>query len=213
MQMSRERSQSRNEITEKGRAMGWKRLKEHYGIRHQVAVYPEKGICIGSAYVHDIIVIADTDHPLEWHDRTYKRPMNIGCGLTIWRGDTIGRGEPFDGLVERWQAYPKELRNTIDEPDTFGRSIPVYTYDYDGNIIMHVCEEPGWPHVTHDGRMMYENTFSIDRGQVREWAKRELIAAAVSVRRGIKDDEARLAERRAQLAGYENGLRNLAATP
>ena len=28
--------------------MGWKSIKDHYQICHQVAVYPEKGICIGS---------------------------------------------------------------------------------------------------------------------------------------------------------------------
>ena len=37
--------------------MGWKNVKEHYRIGHSVHV-TEKGICIGSSYIPDIIIIA-----------------------------------------------------------------------------------------------------------------------------------------------------------
>jgi len=36
--------------------MGWKNIKEHYRINHYVQV-TEQGICIGSPYIHNIIVI------------------------------------------------------------------------------------------------------------------------------------------------------------
>lgn len=36
--------------------MGWKNVKERYRIDHHVQV-TQRGICIGSAYIHDLIVI------------------------------------------------------------------------------------------------------------------------------------------------------------
>jgi len=36
--------------------MGWKNVKEHYRIGHSVQV-TEQGVCIGSPYVHNLIVV------------------------------------------------------------------------------------------------------------------------------------------------------------
>ena len=36
--------------------MGWKNIKEHYRIGHAVQV-TDAGICIGSPYIHNIIII------------------------------------------------------------------------------------------------------------------------------------------------------------
>jgi hypothetical protein len=36
--------------------MGWKSVKEHYQIKHIVQV-TDKGICVGSPYIHDVIII------------------------------------------------------------------------------------------------------------------------------------------------------------
>jgi hypothetical protein len=183
--------------------MGWKNVKEQYGIGHMVAVYPEKGICVGSPYCHDLIIIADADRKLDYGDTVYKRCVDIGHGLVIWRGESLGRGEPFDGWVRRWTEDPAELRRLIDAPDTFEKSIVVYTYDYDGNIIEKLCEAPGWPNVTHDGCMMYENNFSTDRDQVIAWAKRELSAASELAAERVQREEQELADARQRLAKYE----------
>lgn len=159
--------------------MGWKNVKEHYGIKHIVANY-EKGLCIGSQYCHDLIIIRNTDSKMpgfeddDWSIR--RRPLNIGCNLSIWRMEHLGRGEPFDGWVKTWSEDPQTLRRLIDEPDTFRRTIVVYTYDHAGNIIEKECEEYGWPNVTHDGLIMYENMFSTDKAKVVRWAKRSMRA-------------------------------------
>lgn len=171
--------------------MGWKAVKEHYGITHIVQVVPNKGICIGSGYVHDIIV--------------------IGEDLSIRRSRHIGRGEPFDSIVSAMEADKHKLLELILALDEFTASIPVFTYDYDGNIIEKKCEKPGWPNVTHDGFVMYENRFSTDRAEVIEWAKRELGAAVESARRHVADAERKLIDLRGDLGKYKAGLAKLEA--
>lgn len=189
--------------------MGWKNVKQHYGIGHIVANFPEKGLCIGSAYCHDLILIVDAERRLEFHDTIDRRPTSIGCGLTVWRPVYLGRGEPFDGWVQRWSDNPAELRRQIDMPDTFERSVVVYTYDYDGNIIEKACEEPGWPNCTHDGLLMYENTFSTDRAEVVRWAKQNFLAAASNNRQVIREKEKDLARIRGYLDGHKRALLKL----
>jgi hypothetical protein len=54
---------------------------------------------------------------------------------------------------------------------------------------------------------MYENTFSTDKGQVVEWAKRNATLGVEGMERLIKDAEERLAAFRADL---EREVQNLA---
>ena len=112
------------------------------------------GICIGSGYIHDIIVISAD------------------------RGEIVKRYEPRRGWssnenLVRYQAEmdadPLKLAELVAAEDVFERSIPVFTYE-GGAIVEKQCEELGWPNVTHDGSMQFENTFSPDAGLVRTWA-------------------------------------------
>lgn len=125
--------------------MGWKTLKQHFGIEHIVQV-TEKGICIGSGYIHDLVVI----------------------------DPKTGKVHGDDGFMR--QRYPEllvsapaEIVKLIDAQDVFDTSVPVFTYR-ESEIIEKRCEEPGWPNVTHDGCVMYENTFSTDKAKVIQWA-------------------------------------------
>lgn len=131
--------------------MGWKAFKEHYRIAHDVQIVPDKGICIGSAYVHDIIV--------------------VGLDGVITRVWSPRPGDELARYQEEISADPAKAKALIEQPDTFERSITVFTYE-GSEIIECACEELGWPNVTHDGRMMYENTFSADRAEVVAWAIR-----------------------------------------
>jgi hypothetical protein len=171
--------------------MGWKNVKEHYGIGHMVCV-TEAGICIGSAYVHDIIVV-------KWN------------GTVVWPHDAVGHGnEDLQRYHREMTADPEKLRELIDEDDTFARSIPVYTYDM-GEIVEKECEEPGWPNVTHDGCLMYENLFSTDRATVVEWAKRNAAAGLRNLSGTIVESEKRLAEQRRLHRDYMAALLKLMA--
>ena len=136
--------------------MGWKAIKDHYRIGHFVQVVPGKGVCIGSPYIHDIFVIDETG-------KLSKRDSDRFGGGSM-NADLRRYQEEFD-------ADPAKLKALFEQPDTFEQSIPVYTYE-GADIIECFCEQLEWPNVTHDGRMMYENTFSTDRAEVVGWAIR-----------------------------------------
>lgn len=170
--------------------MGWKAVRDHYRIEHIVQV-TSAGICIGSPYVHDIIVIS-TDR-----GEIIRRWDNA-------RGDLIGR------YLDEMDADPFKLAELVAQPDVFERSIPVFTYD-GGEIIEKQCEELGYPHVTHDGCIQYENTFSTDPGLVRTWAIDNAKAGVEWMTETVEEAEKSLAERRARLEKRKADLRQLEA--
>jgi hypothetical protein len=162
--------------------MGWKALKEAFGISHAVQVSPQ-GICIGSGYASDIVTI-DT------------------------QTGVIQESEAFSGFLRQHyptlrEASPEEILKLIETPDTFSAAIPVYTYE-GGDIVEKMCEATGWPNVTHDGCMMYENIFSTDKAKVIAWAKRNAESAMVSMREHIAKIENDLTKSQDALAGYES---------
>lgn len=167
--------------------MGWKNIKEHYRIGHIVHVGAE-GICIGSGYITDIIVIDPS-------------------GKVIKRYDERGNGD-----LQRYQAEmdadPELLRRLVETPDQFATSIPVFTYE-GSDIIEKQCETAEWPSVTHDGMLMYSNQFSTDMHKVIEWARRNASTAVVMCRRSIADTEQKLVDMKAMLAEHELALVNL----
>lgn len=169
--------------------MGWKTLKERFEIKHLVQV-TERGICIGSPYVHDILVV-DMKTGVAAPSSIFNDFMKDACPL-------LG------------QATARETLAAIEATDQFAASIPVYTYD-GAEIIEKLCEEPGWPNVTHDGCMMYENTFSTDRAQVIAWAKTNADSAISWRTSAIAEAEDKIAELRKQLVGAQSNRANLDA--
>ena len=129
--------------------MGWKSVKQHYQIGHIVQV-TEEGICIGSAYVYNLMVIST-------------------------EGRLVKRRESSDRDLVRYQAEMDKdvemLKRLVLQQDHFDKSVPVFTYD--GSLIIEKkCEELGWPNITHDGELMYENMFSKEQSKVIAWAMR-----------------------------------------
>lgn len=165
--------------------MGWKKVKEHYRIDHIVKV-SEGNIHIGSPYIGDIVVV---------------RPD----------GKIIERDVPGRGEIKRYQdeidADPALFSRLYAEADLFEASIPVYGWNDDG-IIETFCEEIGWPNVTHDGDVMYENRYSPDREQAVKWALKDARLAVSCYQRNVGEAEAEVRRRRDQLAkGQEILLR------
>lgn len=158
--------------------MGWKAVKEHYQIEHFVQV-TEAGICIGSPYIHNIIVIGK-DGKLA---KRYDGRMN----------DDLARYQ------HDFESDPETLRRLIELPDTFSSAITIYTYK-GGEILEKACEKPEWPHVTHDGQMIYDNTFSTDKAKVVAWAKRDADLGIKMQRRNLKDLEAQVEDYRNRLS-------------
>lgn len=158
--------------------MGWKNVKDHYQVQHAVQV-TDAGICIGSPYIHNIIV--------------------IGLDGVVKKRYESGRtNEDLRRIQDTFDADPEKLKELVLSPDSFDKTIPVYTYD-GGDILEKKCEELGWPNVTHDGLMMYENTFSRDKDTVVAWAKRNAGLYAKMAAENVDDAEARLAECRERL--------------
>ena len=167
--------------------MGWKAVREHYRIEHLVQVVPGKGICIGSPYVHDIIVISA--------DR----------GEVVKRAEYFARNGNLARYLAEMDADPFKLAELVAAEDAFERSIPVFTYE-GGAIIEKQCEELGWPNVTHDGLMQYDNQFSPDAGLVRTWAIDSARSGIEWMTDDVAEQEKKLAEMRARLAKREADL-------
>jgi hypothetical protein len=170
--------------------MGWKAIRDHYRIGHIVQVVEDKGICIGSPYVHNLITI---------------RPDGTITPNRIIRD---GEGGELGRYMAEMKADPEQLRRLIDQPDTFERAITVYTYE-GGSIVERQCEELGWPNVTHDGFMQYENTYSPDRDLVRTWAISNAEAGVEWRRTAVKEAEETLRNAKEGLAQREADLRQL----
>lgn len=170
--------------------MGWKNVKEHYGIVHSVQVTPD-GLCIGSPYVHDIIVINIADGKI-----IKKYRDGSSCNANLHRYQT-----EFD-------ASPEKLRSLIESPDNFGSTRTVYTWE-GAEILEKQCEELGWPNVTTDGHMMYENTFSTDRAQVVKWAIADAKAAVKAYKRQAQERSDALNAAKLRLHNAHLDLENL----
>jgi hypothetical protein len=162
--------------------MGWKSLKERFGITHIVQVVG-KNLFIGSGYVHDLVTI-DILTGKVTENSTFKRFLS----------------ETYPDLLK---APPEEIINLLEKQDTFTQSIAVYTYD-GGNIIEKQCETPGWPNVTHDGFVMYDNTFSTNKEEVVLWAKRNTSLAIKHTLERIQEKEENLRTLRVQLDEYKS---------
>ena len=161
--------------------MGWKTLKDYFGIGHHVQV-SDRGILIGSGYVSDLITINGTTGELE-ENATFS---------------SFAR-EKYPALLE---ASPNERLRLIQAQDVFTAAIPVYTYK-GGEIVQELCETPGWPNVTHDGNLMYENSHSTDKATVIAWAKRSTASAVHYLKEDIARRENDLTEARGRLQEAE----------
>ncbi len=157
--------------------MGWKNVKEHYGIGHLVHVR-EGRICIGSPYIPEIISI------------------DPQSGAIIKRyGDTWAINDDLRRYQSEFDADPAKLRALVLAPDSFVVTITVYTFA-DGEVIEAQCEELGWPNVTHAGELMYENVFSADRAKAVRWAQDDAENWVTFARGRVTELEGRLAKAR-----------------
>jgi hypothetical protein len=154
--------------------MGWKAVEEHFKIKHIVCI-THKGLCIGSAYIHDIAVI------------------NPSTGEV--RGNIKFLKDTYPLLLE---AGPVEIKRLLGLQDQFQKSMHVYTYK-DGKIIEEQCEEYGWPNVTHGGSLMYNNEYFGDRKSAVDAGKEEAAAGIRCMERRVTQIEGDLEEAKLQL--------------
>lgn len=175
--------------------MGWKNIKEHYQIGHIVQI-TEEGLCIGTGYIHDLIV--------------------VGLDGVITKRYDGGGNEELCRYQRELDADPARARELLEAPDIFDNPITVYTYD-GGEILEKQCLNLGWPNVTLDGQIMYTNRFSEDKAVVVDWAKRNADSgikhcaeAVVEATRRLAEYQARLAQERANREQLEAAYPTLA---
>lgn len=159
--------------------MGWKSVKNHYRIDHFVHLQGGN-LCIGSAYISDIIVV---------------RPDG-----TVLKASAYADLHRYQSEIK---ADPATFQRLMHELDQFAASIPVHTC-VDGQILTLQCEEPGWPNVTHDGQLMYDNTHFTDKAKCVKSAITEYDAGVSLTQRAITDAEAQLQSLRKEHAMYES---------
>jgi len=169
--------------------MGWKNVKEHYGIGYIVHITP-KGLAIGSGYISDILVIDFEGNIIKRYDRS--------------------SSEDLSRYQAEMEADPNKLRELIQAPDEFTAAIPVYTYE-GANILEKFCEELGYPNVTHDGELMYNNQHFAERAQAVERAKANARAGVTTFKQSIATLEEQMTKYRELLAMEEAALAKLNA--
>lgn len=166
--------------------MGWKNVKEHYRIEHTVHVR-DGCVLIGSPYISDLMTITPDGK------------------LTTNR---IGLNRDLERIYNEMTDDPDTLRSLISTEDSFENSITVYTF-IDYQIVEKQCEETGWPNVTHDGLLMYNNRFSTDLGKVVAWARRDASSGVEAFTRIIKELEESIAAKKEYLKADEDFLARL----
>ncbi len=173
--------------------MGWKSVRDYYRIGHSVHV-TRAGICIGSPYIHDIIVIG-LDGKIKKRDDSFINP-------------------DLRRYMEEFDAHPDVLARLVAAKDEFTKSIRVFTYE-GGEIIEKECEALGWPNVTHDGELMYDNTFSQDRADIVKAALANAQAGASLSEDRVRDIKSDLEAAESRLAEYRRNVTKLKgeATP
>lgn len=159
--------------------MGFKAFKEHFRINDHIVSVHKEVISIGSEYVSNLVGI----------------DMQTGAVLI---------NETFSGFLA--QKYPEILNSTNEErlaliqiEDQFSKSIPVYA-SCNGQVIEKQCEELGFPNVTHDGEIMYQNTHYANKADAVEYARKDLHYRIKNYEESVADLEAKLAEKKAKLA-------------
>lgn len=166
--------------------MGIKKIKKHYRIDHIVQRHA-RGILVGSAYVGDLLVFSDE-------------------GALVERSSIGTRDEDLNRYVSEIEDDPALFAALLAEEDVFDKSLKVYTWE-GADVVECLCEEYGWPNVTHDGALMYENTYFRSRKKAAEKAK---IDAALCVRQWERD-LAQTEKRLTEVRGYlEESRANLA---
>jgi hypothetical protein len=169
--------------------MGWKNVKEHYRIEHIVQIN-ENQLQIGSSYIQDLIVV-DME------------------GTVVKRYE---RGLASNENLERYQqeidANPALFKELMTKPDTFEKSITVYTWEGE-KIIEKQCESTEWPSVTHDGELMSENTFSVDKEQVIRWAKKSAKSKIHHYQEAMDDYAQKMAKMREVVIAQQANLDRL----
>lgn len=157
--------------------MGWKNLKEHFNLEDVIVQVKNNQVLIGSGFISDLI-----SFDMETGEKTINPTFP----------------EAADQLPELKNSNPKLILELLTKPDAFTASLPVFTYE-GGRVLEYLCEEYGYPNVTHCGRLMYLNQFNENKEQVTLWARENLDAE-------IRYCSTRIEDLKKELASMKNRM-------
>lgn len=158
--------------------MGWKNVRDHYRIEHIVKLI-DGTMHIGSPLVGSLVTVTPDG------EATVNKAFTGSAEIHRYCDDI--------------NADPNMFMRLMASDDVFAASIPVYTWD-GGRIVEQLCEEFGWPNVTHDGDLMYQNTHFLEREEALQYARRDAHAKVATLQETVEEARQRLAEREALLA-------------
>lgn len=171
--------------------MGHKAFKSHFKIKNHIVSVRKGVLYIGSGFASNLVGI----------------DMQTG-GILV--------NNVFGSFLHRY--YPEILNSTdedrlalIKTPDVFEQSIPVYTF-CDGQIVEKQCEQLGFPNVTHDGEVMYENTHYPNKADAIEYARKMLCREIEREEEAITDLETQLIKVKARLSESKSTLEKFQKT-
>lgn len=130
--------------------MGWKNVKESFNIPDSIIVHVRDGnLILGVPFVPEYYSIT---------------PDGI---VKLLLSDRLT--SKFDSIIADIQANPDKFINAFSTPDTFNSNNSTWTYQ-GSQIIECQCEVTGFPNVTHDGQLMFENTHFLSFEEAHEKA-------------------------------------------
>jgi len=142
--------------------MGIKAIKRLYGLEDMLVHKAPHGICFGTEMAPDVLTVSEEGKIIQGAQHNLKRYY----------------GELEGAIAKDPGAFEEAFR----EKEEFNETFPVFTYE-DGNIKEKACEILGWPNLTTDGELMYENTHFAKRDECIKQAAANLRA---QVERGIE---------------------------
>lgn len=147
-------------------------------------------IFIGSPYISDLIVIRMSDgHILKrYTDGRHVNELLFELQTKLDKDEENGK-----------------LKQLIDEQDIFERLLPVYEIQ-NRKIVKMWCEHYGWPNVTIDGKLMYNNTFVSELGEARRYLLLRSKIPWGSWRRHVSERFSELSRQIKNLFRYELGM-------
>lgn len=102
-------------------------------------------------------------------------------------------------------ADPEKLKELATSPDVFSKNLKTYT-EVNHEVVEKLCEARGWPNITHDGCLMYENTFFESEKECAEEAKMHIRRSRPWMEKLISQREKEIAEMRKNMENDEKSL-------
>lgn len=166
-----------------------------YAVHHT-----EEKICVGSPMCHDLFNINKKTMVVEYTLGYPKKDRSSLLSESKKEGLFI-----FDSLQELVDSG--EINTIMGGNDEIENPIPVW-YVKDGKLIESYTDEPGWPNVTYDGILMYNNEFFTDKTKairrgVNEWYYRTC-SIEKNIARRIEELQSSIAWQYSLNAEYRN---------